>query len=85
MVPKIQVFKVETTKKSSFKYGNRRFFRSFKFDDLQVGVQRRYIPHFKGLISGNLDFEAQGRDSNFTILHTHLKKAILLHKRAKGM
>ena len=50
-----------------------------------LGVQRRYVPHFKGLISGNLDFEAQGRDSTFTFLHALLKKAILLHKRAKGM
>ena len=34
MVPKIQVVKVETMKKISFKYGNQRFFRSLKFDDL---------------------------------------------------
>ena len=50
-----------------------------------LGVQTHNVPHFKGLISGNLDFEAQGRDSTFTFLHTLLKKAILLHKRAKGM
>ena len=49
-----------------------------------LGVQRCYVPHLKGLISGNLDFEAQGRDSTFTFLHAHLKKAILLHKRAIG-
>ena len=47
-----------------------------------LGVQRRYVPHFKDLISGNLDFEAQGRDSTFTFLHALLKKTILLHKRA---
>ena len=31
----------------------------------------------------NLDFEAQGRGSTFTFCHGHLKKAILLHKRAR--
>ena len=30
-----------------------------------------------------LDFEAQGRDSTFTIHHANLKKAILLHKMAR--
>ena len=49
-----------------------------------VGVQRRYVPHFKGLICANLDFEAQGRDSTFTFLHALLEKAILFHKKAKG-
>ena len=42
-----------------------------------VGVQRRNVPHFKGLIMLNLDFEAQGRGSTFTFCHGHLKKAIL--------
>ena len=35
-----------------------------------------YILH-KPLCSGDLDFEAQGRDSTFTFLHALLKKAIL--------
>ena len=47
-----------------------------------LGVQRRYVPHFKGLISAKVDLEAQGRDSTFTFCHAQLKKAILLHKRA---
>ena len=49
-----------------------------------LGVQRRYVPHFKGLISAKVDLEAQGRDSTFTFCHAQLKKAILLHKRAIG-
>ena len=48
-----------------------------------LGVQRHYVPHFKGLISAKVDLEAQGRDSTFTFCHAHLKKAILHHKRCK--
>ena len=40
------------------------------------------MPHFKGIISGNLDIEAQGRDSTFTFCHAQMKKVILLHKMA---
>ena len=40
-------------------------------------VQRRYVPHFEGLIYGKVEPEAQRRDSTFTFLHTLLKKAIL--------
>ena len=47
-----------------------------------VGVQRRNVPHFKGLIMLNLDFEAQGHGSTFILCHGHLKKGILSHKRA---
>ena len=50
-----------------------------------LGVQRRYVPHLKGLISTKVDLEAQGRDSTFTFRHTLLKKAILHLKRAKGV
>ena len=50
-----------------------------------MGVQRRYVPHLKGLISAKVDLEAQGRASIFTFCHAHLKKAILHHKRAKGV
>ena len=32
----------------------------------------------------NLDFEAQGRGSTFTLCHAHLKKAISLGKLQKG-
>ena len=49
-----------------------------------MGVQRRHVPHFKGLICAKVDLEAQGRDSTFTFCHAHLKKAILHHKRASG-
>ena len=31
----------------------------------------------------NLDFEAQGRGNTFIFCNGHLKKAILLHKRAR--
>ena len=34
-----------------------------------LGIQRRYVPHFIGLVSGNLDFEPQVRDSTFAFLH----------------
>ena len=47
-----------------------------------VGVQRHNVPHFKGLIMLNLDFEAQGRGSTFTFCYGRMKKGILLHKRA---
>ena len=49
-----------------------------------LGVQRRYVPHFKGLISGKVELEAQGRDSTFTFHHALLKKAILLLKMVKS-
>ena len=47
-------------------------------------VQRRYVPHFEGLIYGKVEPEAQGHDSTFTFCHAHLKKAILLLKMAKS-
>ena len=46
-----------------------------------MGVQRRHVPHFKGLIYAKVDLEAQGRDSTFTICHALVKKAILHLKR----
>ena len=49
-----------------------------------LGVQRRNVPHFKGLINAKVDLEAQGRDSTFTFCHAQLKKAILHHTRASG-
>ena len=71
MVPKIQVVKVETTEKSPFKYGNQRFFSFFQYGRLvfleSLGVQRRYVPHFKGLISGDLEPTAQGRGRTVTL------------------
>ena len=48
-----------------------------------MGVQRRYVPHFKGLIYGKVEPKAQGRDSTFTFRHAQLKKAILLLKSPK--
>ena len=47
-----------------------------------MGVQRHKVPHFKGLISANLNPRAQGHDSNFTFCHALLKKAILHLKMA---
>ena len=78
MVLKLQVVKVENTKKSPFKYGNRTYFRFSTLTARIFGtVQRRYVPHLKGIIRGNLELAAQGRDSTFTFHHPLLKKAIL--------
>ena len=49
-----------------------------------MGVQRRHVPHFKGLIYAKVDLEAQGRDSTFTFCHAQLKKAILHLEKGKG-
>ena len=46
------------------------------------GVQRHYVPHFKALIYGNMELQAQGRDNTFTFCHAQFKKDILLHKMA---
>ena len=43
-------------------------------------VQRRYVPHFKGLINGKVELEVQERDSTFAFCHAFLKKAILYYK-----
>ena len=60
------------------------FFQIWRLAILKpFGVQRRNVPHFKGLIMLNLDFEAQGRGSTFTLCHDHLKKAISLGKLQK--
>ena len=67
MVPKIPAVKVEQSKKTSVLV--------LVFLE-PLGVQRRYVPHFKGLISGKVELEAQGRDSTFTFCHAHLKKAM---------
>ena len=49
-----------------------------------MGVQKRNVPHFKGLICAKVDLEAQGRESTFTFCYAQLKKAILHHTRASG-
>ena len=41
------------------------------------------VSHFKGLISGKVELEAQESDSTFTFHDALLKKAILLHKMAR--
>ena len=43
-------------------------------------VNRRYVSHFKGLISAKVDLEVQGNGITFTLCHVLLKKAILHHK-----
>ena len=43
-----------------------------------MGVQRRHVPHFKGLIYAKVDLEAQGRDSTFTFCHALLIKTALV-------
>ena len=50
-----------------------------------MGVQRRNVPHFKGLINAKVDLGAQGRDTTFTLCHAQLRKPILLLEMAKGM
>ena len=47
-----------------------------------LGVQRRYVPHFKGMIYGKMEQEAQGRESTFTFHHSLLKNAISEGKSA---
>ena len=47
-----------------------------------MGVQRRYVPHLKGLIYGKVEPKDQGRGSTITLCHAHLKKAILRLKTA---
>ena len=49
-----------------------------------MGVQRRNVPHFKGLINAKVDLEAQGCDTTFTLCHAQLHKPILLLEMAKG-
>ena len=49
----------------------------FNFDGCyfwKLGVQIRYVTHFKDLINAKMDLEAQGRDSIFTFGHAQLKK-----------
>ena len=50
-----------------------------------MGVQRRNVPHFKGLINAKVDLGAQGRDTTFTLCHAQLRKPILLLEMAKGV
>ena len=49
-----------------------------------MGVQRRNVPHFKGLINAKVDLGAQGRDTTFILCHAQLRKPILLLEMAKG-
>ena len=49
------------------------------------GVQRPYVPHFKGLIYAKVDLEAQGHGSTFTVCHAQERGAILLLEMAKGV
>ena len=80
-----QIWKIE---KRSVLLLNQTFFSFFQLWRLAIlkpiGVHRHNVPHFKGLILLNLDFEAQGRGSTFTPCHAHLKKAISLGKLQKG-
>ena len=47
-----------------------------------MGVQRRCVPHLKGLISGKVEPKDQGRGGTINLCHAHLKKAILHLKTA---
>ena len=71
-------------KNTSVLVQNRLFFDRLTLTEPPLGVQRRNVPHFKGLIMLYLDFEAQERDSSFTLHHAHLKKAVLHQKMAIG-
>ena len=52
-------------------------FLKSKFKDDPVRVERHNVSHFKGMIYGKVEPEAQGRDSTFTFRQNLLKKAIL--------
>ena len=86
MVPTIPAIKVEQSKKMSILEIKRAVFSIVQIWRLvflePLGVQRRHVPHFKGLIYAKAELEAQGTDTTFTICHTLLKKAILLFKMA---
>ena len=71
MVPKIPAVKLERLKKMSVFILKRMFFSILQF--WQLWVPRRYVPHFKGLISAKVELEAQGHDSTFTICLAFLK------------
>ena len=45
-----------------------------------MGVERRYVPHFKALICGYSEPEVQGRGSTLSICHTLLKIGVLYEK-----
>ena len=61
----------------------RTFFRTSKFDGWPFLNQLELrVPHFKGLISANLNPRAQRRDGTFAFCHVHLKKSILVWKCA---
>ena len=47
-----------------------------------LGVNRRYVPHLKGLISGKVEPKDQGRGSTITLCHGQNKNVILLLKTA---
>ncbi len=88
MVSKWPAVKVGRSKNTSVLLVKRTFFHSSNFDGWPFRNQLvfrdvMYIPHFKGLVMPNLDFEAKGHRNTFTFCHGHLKKAILLHKRAR--
>ena len=63
------------------KYFHFDFWFDTPLEQCALGVNRRYVSHFKGLISSKVDLEAQGRDSTFTICHSLMKTAILHMKR----
>ena len=83
MVPEMPAVEVERSKKTSVLVLKQMFFQLFNFDSwyfwnhCALGVQRRYVPHFKGLISAKVELEAQGRESTFTFCHALWNKAIL--------
>ena len=39
-----------------------------------MGVQKRNVPHFEGLICAKVDLEAQGYESTSTVSYAPLKK-----------
>ena len=47
-----------------------------------LGVQRRYVPHLKGLIYGKVEPKDEGCGNTITLCHAQLKKAILHLKTA---
>ena len=56
----------------------KKFFQLWQLVFLEpLGVPECNVPHFKGLISANLNLIAQGHGGTFTFCHALFKKAIL--------
>ena len=79
-IQKYEPSKLKNEKNLWFPYLNGSFFvfQIWQLAGLEpLGVQRRYVSHFKGLIRANWNPRAQGHDGTFTFCHALGKKVIL--------